>query len=119
MAVKLRTDRKQSFDNHMLPQRNDQVSAGRQSHVRTNAYPLDTFVDPDSLRNRREWDWRTGETRTVPMSVLENAKRHMTKLKFHTVTSARTHPDPQVDYGYGALAAPASIKTKANKRKAR
>jgi hypothetical protein len=119
MAVKLRTDRKQKFDEHMLPQRNQEVSAGRSSCVRTNAIPLDTFIDPDSLRSHREWNWRTGETQTVSACVLENAKRHINKLQVRTVTSNRTHPDPQVDYGYGALQAPATVKVKANRRKSR
>lgn len=107
-------------DKYIVPQRNQQVSAGGKCPpVRTNAIPLDTFVDPESLRSHREWDWRTGETKVISDSVLENAKRHMTRAQFRTVTSNRTHPDPQVDYGYGALAAPAAIKNRANKRKAR
>ena len=117
MAVRSKSD---NFDAHMLPQRNDQVSSGAHCPpVRTNAYPLNTFVDPGSLRSHREWDWRTGEMRTVTADVLDNAKRSMTRLCTKTVTSERTHPDPVDDYyGYGATAAPSTPKA-SRKRKGR
>jgi hypothetical protein len=119
MAVKLRTDRKHSFDEHMLPNRDNRIAAGTGVHVRTNSHPLDTFIDPGSLRTHREWNPNTGAIETVPACVLENAKRHMKSLTIHTVTSARTHPDPETSYGYSGLQAPASIKARANKRKSR
>jgi len=110
------------FDAHMVPQRNQPASAGAHyPPVRTNAIPLDTFTDPASLRSHREWDWRTGQYREVSCGILENAQKHITRLKTCTVTSERTHPDPKPDYlNYGmAVASPSVPKSTRKRRKAR
>jgi hypothetical protein len=112
-----------NFDAHMVPQRNQPASSGAHCPpVRTNAIPLDTFTDPASLRSHREWDWRTGQYRDVSRGILENAQKHLARLKVCTVTSERTHPDPKPDYlkyGMEVAAAPSVPKSARNRRKAR
>lgn len=98
------------FDTAMLPNRNDIVSGGKGMTVRTNVHPLNTFIDPGSLRTHREYDWQTGTSRTVSADVLDNAKRHMTRLTTCTVTSARTHPDLEDRYGMAGMSVPSTSK---------
>jgi hypothetical protein len=82
-----------SFDKHMLPQRNDLVSAGaKTAPVRTNGIPLSTFTDPASLRLEHKYNWQTGRVEDVRGDILSNARRHMGRLKFHAETAERTHP---------------------------
>lgn len=110
------------LDAHMLPQRNQPASAGAHCPpVRTNAIPMETFTDPASLRSHREWDWKTGQYRDVSCGIVENAQKHMTRLKVCTVTSERTHPDPKPDYlNYGmAVASSPSVPKSSRTRKQR
>jgi hypothetical protein len=70
--------------------------------------PLNTWVDPASVRTHQRYDWRTGTMETIHADVLDNARSHMARLKTRTVTSARTHPDRDDMWGCNVgMAAPA------------
>lgn len=87
------TPRPDSFDEHVLPNRCQPVSAGAHCPpVRTAAHTLETFTDPASVRVEQKYNWRTGNMEEHRGDILTNARRHMTRLKTHAETAVRTHP---------------------------
>lgn len=69
--------------------------------VPTNSIPLNARIQHSSLRTAAKYNWETGTVTKEAISVLDNAREHINRLKLHSATSGWNEKDDKLVNVYG------------------